>query len=118
MSETDLKRNVTRLLELSGWLVTRVNSGKRGGVRLAKAGTADLFALAPGGHYVEVETKMPKTGRASPEQLKRCSDVVRRGGTYRFVNSMTEAKELVEEMARKKFAVAVSVKAAARRVGT
>lgn len=98
MSETDLKRAVTRLLELSGWLVTRVNAGKCGGVRLAKVGTADLLALAPGGRYVEVETKMPKTGRASPEQLKRCDEVVRRGGTFRFVWSMKEAKALVEEM--------------------
>ena len=97
MSETDLKRNVTKLLELQGWLVTRAQSGMiRRGVQLAKTGTGDLVCCAHG-HYVEVETKT-LTGPKRESQIKRAAEVIRRGGTYRFVRSMAEAKELVREM--------------------
>ena len=92
VSETDLKRAITSILELHGWLVTRVQSGGyRGRMRLAKKGTEDLACCAPGGIYVAVETKLPKTGRLSKEQIQRSGEVIRAGGQYVVMRSVDDA---------------------------
>lgn len=97
MSETDLKRAVTKYLEMSGWLVTRAQAGRvRIGVQLAKTGTADLVCCADG-RYVEVEIKLPK-GSMRPSQEKRCGAVLARNGRYFVVRSMTDAIAMVKEM--------------------
>lgn len=98
MSETDLKRAVTRYLELSGWLVTRVQSGGyRGRMRLAKTGTEDIVCMAPGGRYVAIEVKLPGE-KLRPGQVNRCDLVQERGGDYFVVASMADAKWCVEQM--------------------
>jgi len=100
MSETDLKRAVMALLAASGWVVTRAQAGRlRKGVQLAQAGTGDLICCAHG-RYVEVEIKT-ENGAVRPSQLKRASAVIQNGGTYRFVRSVKDARELVEEMGRR-----------------
>lgn len=60
--------------------------GNRKGIRMAKAGTADLVGFVGGGHgwYLEVEVKAAK-GRPRKSQLMRAAAILRAGGIHLFV---------------------------------
>lgn len=58
-TETEIQAEIREYLQLSGWLVYRMNSGgRRGRVTLHPAGTPDLLALK-NGRVVWIEVKKP-----------------------------------------------------------
>jgi hypothetical protein len=83
-------------------LVTRVNAGGRPGatrgswVKGAPAGTADLICCV-GGRYLELEVKTPD-GKQNKGQRQREANVKERGGAYRVVRSVDEARAVVAEL--------------------
>ena len=89
--EVDRYGDVADALRKMGYLVTRLNAGRRPGVRLAPKGWADFIACSPAGRFVAVEVK--RDGCAPrPEQLAFGYEVERRGGQYIVVH---EAAELI-----------------------
>lgn len=60
MREAKLQRAILAALnaQVDVWAM-RVNAGRRGGVRLAPEGTADIVGIGPGGFFFGGEVKVP-----------------------------------------------------------
>lgn len=100
--ETQLIKDCLMYLRLNNYFAIRVNSGglviKDGNrprmVRLAEAGTPDIIALSPDGHFVAIECKV---GRNRPtEAQKRCLDEIKkRKGMAFVVRNIAELEKLI-----------------------
>ena len=61
--EVDRYHAIEQYLKLRGYQVTRLNAGgRRGGVRLGKAGWPDFVACSPHGAFIPVEVKREGQG--------------------------------------------------------
>lgn len=97
MSErTEIQQPIIRRLVERGWLVLRVNGGRRGNVSFYHwwfkwghsntSGVSDILALIPTGRLVAIETKLPSEKR-TVEQICFQNEVARRGGLVAVVDS-------------------------------
>ena len=97
MSErTEIQQPIIRRLVERGYLVLRVNGGRRGNVSFYHwwfrwghsntAGVSDILALSPTGKLVTIETKIPGEKRTI-EQICFHIEVARRGGLVTVADS-------------------------------
>lgn len=57
-TENDIQKEIREFMQLHGWLVFRMNAGRRGGAQLCPAGTPDLLCLK-NGRVLFIEVKRP-----------------------------------------------------------
>lgn len=89
MSEHDTQSKIFDYLVSKGYLMIRVNSGRRGvisfvywmvsGGKKLSAGVSDLIGLSPDGHLVAIECK-DVGKKPTPEQLAFLAEVRKRNG--------------------------------------
>lgn len=81
MSETDVVREAMKQLPylLPGCKAIRVNSGRKGGVRMSSENMVDIIGVQKFGMFLAVEVKTEE-GRLSDEQFAFLADIHRRGG--------------------------------------
>ena len=96
MRETDLSNQIKEYLELTGFKVLRLNSGKvkvRGGMmQLCPAGTPDLLAHWFDGQILYVETKTEeKHSKVSSKQIEIHAELRERGFTVIVPKTYIEA---------------------------
>lgn len=91
MSEIALQRSILDGLEKLGFWAMRINSGRRGGVRMAPKGTPDIFVLQP---FVLLECKL-EDGKLSPDQVAFFERAKREGVPCAVVRSLQEAISVV-----------------------
>lgn len=91
MSETDLQRSILDGLEKLGFWAMRINSGRRGGVKMAPKGTPDILVLQP---YVWLEVKLPVSS-VNPDQIAFSERAKREGVPCAVVRSLLEAISVV-----------------------
>lgn len=89
--ETDHQREVVQALETWGWTVYRMNSGRKGGIRLHKKHTPDLLAQRKG-RSVWIEMKKPGS-EPNEGQLKRHEELRADGFTVLVLHSLDELME-------------------------
>ncbi len=91
MSETQLQRAILDGLEAMGFWAMRINSGRRGGVRMAPKGTPDILVLQP---YIWLEVKLPVSS-INPDQIAFSERAKREGVPHAVVRSLSEAVSVV-----------------------
>lgn len=74
-TETEIQSEIREYLQLCGWTVYRMNSGRKGGMLLHRKGTPDLLAMRKG-KSVFIEVKRPgyKPTKDQVEEHKRIND--------------------------------------------
>lgn len=87
--EVDRYHEIGEALTALGYLWTRLNAGRRPGVRLAPKGWADFVGCSPTGQFVAVEVKREGQEPTS-DQLAFGYVVERRGGRYLVVHGAAE----------------------------
>lgn len=100
MSESALTAAVLRALgQLPGVTVWRCNSGRRGRVHLAPAGTPDVIGYLRGGRFIGIETKASHgdecTCRSCTAQRAWAARAKACGVIYARVRTLDQAVELV-----------------------
>lgn len=87
--EVDRYAEIAGTLRTMGYLVTRMNAGRRPGMRGAPKGWSDFVCCSPTGQFVAVEVKREGC-ELRPEQLAFCYEVGRRGGLYLVVHESVD----------------------------
>ena len=88
--EGPVKKAILDYLEARGLIAVRIQSGGAHGgrMRLAKAGTADIFCVLPGGRAMFVEAKRTTGGKQSAEQKAFEAKARGLGAVYLLANSV------------------------------
>lgn len=87
-SETMHQKDVVDCLKSFGWEVFRLNSGRKGGINLCKAGTPDLLAMKDG---ISVFIEIKKPGKEPTKiQLKRHEELRANGFKVLVIHSLDE----------------------------
>jgi len=78
LTESEIQKEIIKVLELNGCMVFRLNSGRaRNNIRLCPSGTPDLLAITRHGipYFIEVKTE---DGTLSPDQIDMIARLNRR----------------------------------------
>jgi len=96
MSErTDIQTPIIRRLADAGYLVLRINGGRRGNISFYHwwdqwgqaqcSGISDIIGLSPNGRMIAIEVKLPGKKRTA-EQIRFQDCIARRGGLVAVVD--------------------------------
>lgn len=99
MKESDLYAEVKQALILCGCVATRLQAGRRLGVRMADAGWADIVACGPHGRHVEVEVKREGM-EPNAAQWAHGYEVKRRGGLWFVAHNAEDVIAMRGEIGR------------------
>lgn len=89
MTESEIQKNIMKVLEACGIFHWRNNSGARGGVRYGCPGSPDIIAILPGGTFLGIEVKTP-SGKQSSIQAAFQHLVEEAGGLYIIARSVND----------------------------
>ena len=97
--ESEVVRQVKRIIAITGIKLQRINTGcfaigkgaERRYIRTADAGTLDFEGYDKTGRFVGIECKRPSGGRLSPAQKERIEDINAKGGVAFIAHSGEEA---------------------------
>lgn len=89
-TETEIQKEIMDYLTLHGWVVYRMNSGRRAGTRLHDTGTPDLMAQK-NGITIWIEVKRP--GKKPTKAQLEAHQKIRDNGFKVYV--VTSLKELL-----------------------
>lgn len=113
--ETITQSSVIEALKVAGHTVYRINSGRmRRRYKVAPTGWPDLIVvLAPDGHLVGLEVKVPgkEKPRASQEQM--AAEFASAGASYTIVSSAQGAVDALNELQRTRSAAIVAAEGGA-----
>jgi hypothetical protein len=105
-AETGVQREIKAALEMAGYIVRRIHSGKvkvsGGWMQLAETGTPDLLVIGRGWMGLcEVKTE---DGELSPEQVDFSREMFKRGVGWFIARSPVEAVTKANELAARRAA--------------
>lgn len=99
--ESDIQKAILQLLLAKRIFVWRQNTGtvevEDRYVSFGARGTSDILGIYPGGRFLAIEVKRPKTGKLSPEQVTFLQKVRKNGGIAMVADSVADVERLLAD---------------------
>lgn len=99
--ESEIQKAILQLLLAKRIFVWRQNTGtvevEDRYVSFGARGTSDILGIYPGGRFLAIEVKRPKTGKLSAEQITFLQKVRKNGGIAMVADSVKDVERLLAD---------------------